>query len=344
VFSRSCSFVEFSMHPRFAVAGGLAACLLAFSMGTAQADEPLELVQTIVLKGKAGKLDHVAIDGARQRLFLANKVNNTLDIVDLKAGALFKQIGSQQGVQGIALAADLDKLFAALGEGGFCNVFDAKNYKLLKTRKFTDDADNVRYNPRTATAYVAHAEKSLAAIDAKTLELRADIKLPGAAEGFDLESNRPRLYVCVPPTQLLAIDTDKNEISATYTLSLGGSDIAVAIDEPNHRLFVACRKPAVLVVMDSESGKEITAVPIDGEVDDCCFDAKRKLIYASCGEGSIAVIKQKSADEYEMVAKVPTAAGAKTCVFDPEADRLYLAVPRQTGKPGPEIRVYKPKQ
>jgi DNA-binding beta-propeller fold protein YncE len=322
----------------------LAAGLIGLMPSPCAAQEPLELVQTIVLKGKTGKLDHVALDKNRQRLFLANKVNNTLDVVDLQGGKLFKQITGQSGVQGIAIAPDLNKVFVALGEGGFCNVLDAETYKVLKTRKFKDDADNVRYNQRTGLVYVAHAEKALAVLDAKSVELKADIALPGSAEGFEHESNRPRLYVCVPPTQVLVIDTDKNEIGNTYTVSHGGKVMAVAVDEANHRLFVASRKPAaMLTVMDSESGKEITSVPIAEEVDDCYFDAKRKLIYASCGEGFLAVIKQKSADEYEPVAKVPTAAGAKTCLYDAGTDKLYLAVPRQQGNPGPEIRIYQPK-
>src|SRR3954447_26279367 len=96
--------------------------VLACTLNAPADDGPLQLVQTIQLKGKPGKLDHVAVDTKRERLFLANKVNNTLDIVDLKAGKLLKQLPNQQGVQGIAYAADLDRLFVALGEGGFCNV------------------------------------------------------------------------------------------------------------------------------------------------------------------------------------------------------------------------------
>jgi DNA-binding beta-propeller fold protein YncE len=314
-----------------------------FAAASSRADDPLELVQTIVLKGRPGKLDHVAIDAQRKRLFLANKVNNTLDIVDLQSGSLLKQVSGQQGVQGIALAGNLNKLFVALGEGGFCNVFDAESYKLLRTIKFADDADNVRYDERTGLVYLAHAEHSLAVIDAKTLEVRADLKLAGSAEGFELEQSRPRLFVCVPPTQLLAVDTTKNEIAETFNLSLGGKCIAVAADEANQRLFVACRKPAVVVVMNSETGKELSAMPIAGEVDDCFFDAKHKRIYASCGEGSLVVFQQKSADQYEELARVPTAAGAKTCLYDPQSDLLYLAVPRQKGNPGPEIRVYRPR-
>src|SRR5207248_10178799 len=137
--------------------------------------------KTIDLLGKAGKLDHLVVDSKGQRLFLANKVNNTLDIVDLKTGKLLKQLHGQAGAQGVAYAADLDRVFVALGTGGFCNIFDGKDYNLLKTVKFADDADNVRYNPATHLVYVAHAESMLGVIDAKTFEITADIKLPGPA-------------------------------------------------------------------------------------------------------------------------------------------------------------------
>jgi len=90
----------------------------------------------------------------------------------------------------------------------------------------------------------------------------------------------------------------------------------------------------VLVVLDSQTGKEITAVPIAGEVDDCCFDARRKLIYAPCGEGFVFVIKQKSADEYEVLAKVPTPVGAKTGLFDPETTGFTSPSPVNPAIPG----------
>src|SRR5260370_36293302 len=93
--------------------------------GTTRADEPLELVQTIVLKGRAGKLDHVNVDAKRGRLLLANKVNNTVDVVDLAAGKLMKQIPNQQGAQGIAIAPALDRLVFALGVGGLVNILEA---------------------------------------------------------------------------------------------------------------------------------------------------------------------------------------------------------------------------
>src|SRR5205085_7943300 len=139
----------------------LIALFIAAPAPAADAPSALELVQTIVLKGKVGKLDHLAMDRKRDRLFLANTVNGTLDVVDLKAGKLLRQVPGQTGVQGVAYAADLDRVFVGLGSGGLCNVFDGADYRPLKTIKFADDADNVRYDPAGQQAFVAHAEKAL---------------------------------------------------------------------------------------------------------------------------------------------------------------------------------------
>jgi hypothetical protein len=304
----------------------------------------LELVQTIVLKGKPGGLDHVAIDVKRERLFVANKVNNTLDIVDLKAGKLLEQKPNQTGIQGIAYAADLDKIFVGLGTQGLCNVIDGQSYKLLKTIKFKDDADNVRYNSATHLVYVAHAEKMLGVIDAKTYEVKADIKLPDTAEGFEMEAKRPIMYLNVPAVnQVAVIDTEKNEVVKTYPTKLAGGGHPLALDEANKRIYVGCRKEPKVIVMDSESGKELSAADVAGGIDDMWLDAKRKRLFASCGDGFLVVLKQADADHLEVVEKIETPKGAKTCLYVPETGRLYLAVPRQEGKDGPEIRIYQVK-
>jgi DNA-binding beta-propeller fold protein YncE len=329
--------------PLFAfVASIAAAAAWNWQPAAGGADTPLlELVQTIGLKGKAGNLDHLALDTKRDRLLVANKTNNSLEVVDLKAGKALAPVPGQGGIQGVAYAADLDRIFVGLGSGGFCNVFDAENYKTLKTIKFKDDADNVRYNPRNNMVYVAHAEKELGVIDAKTYAVKTNIKLPGAAEGFEIEKERPLLYLNIPsPSQVAVIDTDKNEVVKSYPVKMAGEAHPLALDEANHRIFIGCRKEPKLVVLDSETGKEITAVTIPGNVDDIAFDAKGKRLFASCGEGSIAVIKQMDPDHYELQEKIPTANGAKTSLYVPETGKLYLAVPRQAGKDGPEIRVY----
>src|SRR6476469_2399609 len=247
--------------------------------GTAAAAE-LELVQTIALKGKAGALDHLALDAKRDRLFVANKANNTLDVVDLKAGTLLKQVANQTGVQGLAYAADLDRVYVGLGTNGLCNVFDGESYKAVKTIKFADDCDNVRYNPKTQLVYVAHAEKSLAVISAKTNALKADIKLPAAAEAFVLEAGRPRAYVAAPsPCQVIVIDTAKNEVAATFPVKAAGGAHPIALDEAAHRVYLGCREEPKVVVMDTESGKEVGEAALPGDVDDLFLDATRKRLY-----------------------------------------------------------------
>jgi hypothetical protein len=304
----------------------------------------LELVQTIPLKGKPGNLDHLALDAKRDRLLVANKANNTLDVVDLKTGALVKQVQNQTGVQGIAYAADVDRVYAGLGTNGLCNVFDADSYKAVKTIKFADDCDNVRYNPKTQLVYVAHAEQSLGVISAKTNAVKADIKLPAAAEAFVLEAGRPRAYVAAPsPCQVIVIDTEKNEVAASYPVKAAGAAHPIALDEAAHRVYLGCRKEPKVVVLDTESGKEVGEAAIAGDVDDLFLDGTRKRLYASCGEGFLAVLKVADADHIEVVEKIPTAKGARTCLYVPEKGRLYLGVPRQEGKDGPEIRVYQVK-
>jgi len=319
---------------------GLAA-ILACATGATAADPPLELVKKIELKGKKGKLDHLVVDSKSQRLFLANKVNNSVDVVDLKAGKLRHQFKQQPGAQGLAYAADLERLFVACGTGGYCNIFDGKKYKILKTIKFTDDADNVRYNPKTHLVYVAHAEKALGVIDGKTFEQKPDIELPGPAEGFQLAKGGTRIFLCSPsPNEVLVIDTEENKVLKRYPVKKAAGAHPMGVDEKNHRLFVGCRKKPMIVILNSETGKEITSVDIPEDIDDLYFDAKRKLIYASCGEGYLAVIRQVDADTYKEVGRIKTAKDARTSFFDPKKGRLYLGVPRQKGKKGPEIWVY----
>jgi DNA-binding beta-propeller fold protein YncE len=304
----------------------------------------LELKQTIALKGKAGGLDHLALDTKRDRLLVANKANNTLDIVDLKAGKLLQQVANQTGIQGVAYAADLDRIYVGLGTNGLCNVFDAETYKAVKTIKFTDDCDNVHYFANTQMVYAGHAEKALGVINAKTNAQKTDIKIPGTVEGFVLEEKRPRLYASTPePSQVVVIDTAKNEVAAVYPLKLAGGAHPIALDEASHRAYIGCRKEPMVVVLDTETGKEVASAAIPDGVDDLFFDAGRKRVYVSCGDGFLAVLKVVDPDHIEVLEKVATVKGAKTCLQVPESGKIYLAVPRQEGQDGPEIRVYQAK-
>jgi DNA-binding beta-propeller fold protein YncE len=316
--------------------------LLSFQATAMMAAEPatLELVQTIPLKGAAGRLDHLALDTRGGRLFIANLSNNTLDIVDLRAGKLIKQVPDQGKIQGVAYVPDLDRIFVGNGDDGVCNAFDGKTYEKVGSIKLAD-ADNVRYDPRSNRIYVTHAENALSAIDPRTLEVKATVKLPGAPEAFRIDPAKPRLYVNVPkPAQVVVIDTQKNEVVAKYPLTLAASNFPLALDAANARVFVGCRQKPMVVALDANTGKEVTSVEIPADTDDLFYDAKRERLYASCGAGFLAVLARKGADRYEVVERIPTGKLARTCLFDAESGRLYLPVPRQEGKDLPELRIF----
>ena len=321
----------------------LAATLLILALvAPAKADEPktLKLVQTIPLEGKAGRFDHLAIDHKGQRLFVANLSNDSLDVVDLKAGKLVKQLADQKKAQGVAFVPELDRIYQGNGTDGVCNVFDGKTFEKLHALKLPD-ADNVRYNPATGLVYVGHAEASLTAFDAKTYAVKATVKLPGPPEAFQIDAARKRLYVnCLKPATVAIIDLDKHEVVSKHPLKLADACYPLALDVKGQRLFVGCRKKPMVVVLDAKTGEEKAGVEIPADIDDLFFDAKRNRLYASCGDGVLAVLEEKDG-AFAVVEKIPTAKLARTCLFDPVGDRLYVVLPK-TDSEGPLLRVYQP--
>ncbi|MEI7687569.1 MAG: hypothetical protein WCL32_21385 [Planctomycetota bacterium] len=308
-------------------------------------EPPLEKIMTIPLHGReAKKLDHMAFDAKRDRLLVANMANRTFDVIDVKNGKLLREIGDQKGIQGVAYSPELDRVFVGLGIGGNVNAFDGETYALLKSVKFTEDSDNVRYDPRTKSVYVAHVDKYMGVMDAKTYEVKKDLTLPAMPEAFWIAKKQPRLYVNVPAlNQVIVIDTEKNEIADRFTLKRAGTNYSLALDEERRRIYVGCRKEPMMVVLDLDSGKELSGVPIPGDIDDLFYDAHRDRLYASCGEGFLAVLGRTKGDQFEVIAKLPTGKLARTCYFDADSSRLFLAVPRQEGQEGPAIWVYRAK-
>jgi DNA-binding beta-propeller fold protein YncE len=319
-------------------AGLVAVCLLTAPARAADAP-PLELVQTIKLTGPVGKkLEKLALDAKGNRLFVANQANSSLDVIDLKQGKVVKSVAGQDGIQGVLYLPGVDRVVATLGAGG-CIVFDGDTFKVVKSLT-VPNADNIRTDPTGALIYVTQADKKIALFDAKSFEAKGAIALPTAPESFVFETGRPRLYVNGPvPRQVLVVDAAKKEVLKKHTLENAGN-YPLALDEANHRLFVGCRKEPVLAVHDTETGKEVASVAIPNDVDDVFYDAKRKRLYASCGEGFVVVLKQDSADRYSLLGKLATAKQARTSLFDPETGRLFVALARQADKENPEIRVY----
>lgn len=319
---------------------GLAILLLGVLPTLAADPAALEAVKTVKLSGPAGKrLDHMALDSKRDRLFVANSANNSLDIIDLKQGKVLKSVPSQEMIQGVVYVPESDRLFAALGSG-VCNIFDGESFKLLKSHK-VPGADNPYHDARGGIVYLTQADKKLSMIDAKTLAVKGEVQLPSAPASVVVEKGRPRMYVNAHvPRQVHVVDTTKHEVLKRYQLEEAGN-YPLALDEANHRLFVGCRQEPKLVVLDTETGKQLASVPIPHDVDDLFIDAKRKQIYASCGEGFLVVLRETEPNRFEVREKLPTVKMARNCLFDAESSRLFLSVPGRGDKEGPEVRVYR---
>jgi glucose dehydrogenase len=240
----------------------------------------------------------------------------------------------------VAFAPELNRIFVGVGKDGVCNVYDGQDYKLLDTVKLPG-ADNVRYDPRSQRVYVSQSNKSLAVVDAKTMKLKTTINLPGAPEGFQIDPNSNRLYINIlSPSRVAMVDTEKEDVAAVWPVKVAEANYPMTLDTANKRVFIGCRKPSMIVALDANSGKVVANVAIPGDTDDIFYDAKRKRIYSSCGDGVIAIIAQKDADNYEVVERIPTTKLARTCLFDADSGRLFLLLPRQEGKDGPELKVY----
>lgn len=312
------------------------ALLLTAGPVAAAAPEALVLVKTIQLKGVAGKLDHLAVDSKGERLFVANKPNNTLDIVDLKTAKLVKQIADQGKVSGVSFAEDLDMIYVGNG-AGTCNAFDGKEYKQVFSTP-APNADNVHYHSGNKMVYVGQDE-ILSELDAKTGEIKAAINLPGAVHGFRIDKQAGKIYaVLTKPNLIAVIDIATQRVTEKFDLTVSDAGSPIAQDAEHGLLFVGCpKKQPMVVVFDAKTGKELASVAIPAGVDDVYFDRRRNRVYASCSDNALVVI-EKQGDKYEVVEKLEVPKDSRTCAWS--SGKLYLGVPRQDGKEGPEVRVY----
>lgn len=315
--------------------------MLLASSATGQ--DALRQVQVIPLPGVEGRIDHMAVDVAGRRLFVSALGNNTLEVLDLGQGRRVKSISGLREPQGVYFVPKQNKIFVANGDDGTCKVFDGTSFKLVTTVHFPSDADNVRYDAARNQIYVGYGDGGLGVLDAATGAKIADIPLKAHPESFRLEESGPRIFVNLPDANhtIAVVDRAKRSVIDTWTLH-SSANFPMALDEAEQRIFVVTRRPAQLVVLDSHSGKQIVSYDSVGDADDVFYDAAHRRVYISGGEGFISVFSQRSPDEYDSAGRIPTAAGARTSLFVPELNRLYLAVPHR-GKQGAGIRVFQPR-
>ena len=317
----------------------LAAAVPAAAAAAAQgATAPLELVRTIRLPDVRGRIDHLAVDPGGARLFVAALGNDSVEVVDLHRGTRVARITGLHQPQGIGYVQSANRLFVA-NAGGGVDVFDASALRRASRVPGLDDADNVRDDAARGTVYVGYGH-ALATLDATDGRLLGTVELAGHPESFQLESTGPRIFVNVPDAaQIAVVERSSRKVLDTWSIGAGRANFPMALDEVDRRLFVATRRPAALLVFDTRAGALTAQLPLHGDADDLFYDAKRKRLYAICGEGFVDVFQQEDPDHYARAAEVRTVRGARTGLFVAARDSLFVAVPAHAGAPA-EIRVF----
>jgi DNA-binding beta-propeller fold protein YncE len=319
----------------------------SLSVASAENEVALKLVQSIPLPDVDGRIDHFSIDVNGRRAFLAALTKNTIEVVDLKAGRVIQTLPGFAKPQGVCFVAELNRLFVATGTDGALTMLDGTTLAVLHTAHVSLGADAIGYDPRWKTLYVgsgggdANKESGdLTAFSAVTGAPIAAIVTDAHAGGSVVERRGRHLYVLVPErAEVLVLDRRTRAQVAQWTIPGIQKNVAIDLDENDHRLFLGVRTPASVVVLDSNSGAVVASIPSVGTLDGLFYDPTTRRIYTTGGEGFLDVTQQIDADHYERIARIPTGPTARTSMFVPDWRRLYVAVPRDKDRSA-ELRVF----
>jgi len=305
------------------------------------AQSSLVLEAKVPLGQVKGRIDHLAVDVARQRLFVAELGNDTVGVVDLAHHAVLRTLSGLHEPQGIGYEPTTDTLYVANAGDGAVQLFQGSDLSPLGRLELGDDADNVRIDPKSHRVIVGYGKGALAVIDPVSREKIGEIKLKGHPESFQITADGSQGFVNVPDAhEIAAVNFGQSEQAGPWSTQELRANYPMTLDAAGSRVHVVFRHPATLAAFDMGSGKKLYSIDTCGDSDDVFFDSKRSKIYVSCGEGFIEVIADQG-NHYAKEAKLATVSGARTALFVPELDRYFLAV-RASGQEPAAIWIFKP--
>ncbi len=318
---------------------------LCAPMVKAQEKPPLKLIATTPMPGYTGDFDHFGLDLKGNRLFLASEDQKTVEVFDLRTGERIHSIKGFGQPLTMAYLAESNRLIVADGgDTDAVELVDCKEYKIISTLKLGPGVDHSAYNPLNKYFYVESGggpdgkTHVLTIIDTRSFKQVGEVAgLPGNSnEGMVIDREGKKLYVNLTGSdEIGVIDLNTRQLIARWPLPDAHVAHAIALDEPNHRLFTATRKPAQFMVFNMDTGKVVTTLPCVSVNSDMSLDVARKRIYVT-GSETASVFEQRDADHYEHIAEVPTAYRAKSSIFVPELKRLYVA---DSGKGKPDAKL-----
>jgi DNA-binding beta-propeller fold protein YncE len=319
-------------------------------MGTyyvqAQVASLLTLQRTIALPAGTGKFDHFAIDLQSNRLFIAATGNHTVEILDLNTGKVTETIAGVGKPHGLVWIPATSRLYASDGTQGDLKIFAGSPLKQAKSIKLSDDADDMVYDARTDLLYVGHGGSDqanpakVAVIDTTNQTLITDLPAATHPEGLEIDNAKDRVFVNIAgAAEVAVIDGTTHSSSTSWKITRAKDNVPLVFDQEHRLLFVACRTPGRLVVLDGDSGKEVSDLPADNGADDLFYDAELHRIYLIAGSGAIDAYQVDANKTVRPIGVTYTSAGAKTGLLVPSHHALYVGAVATGGKEA-EIRVY----
>jgi DNA-binding beta-propeller fold protein YncE len=311
-----------------------------------QMTSPLKLQRTIALPAGTDKFDHFAIDLQANRLFIAATGNHTVEILDLNTDRVTETLTGLGKPHGLVWLPGNNRLYASDGTQGDLKSFEGSPLKQVKSIKLSADADDMVYDAHSQLLYVGHGGTDqanparVALIDTVTQTLVNDLAVATHPEGLEIDNARRRVFVNVAgAAEVAVVEGATQSLSAPWKITRAKDNVPVAFDEQHNLLFVACRTPARLVVLDGDSGREIADLPADPGADDLFYDAELQRIYLIAGSGAVDVYQMGANKTVHSLGATATSPGSKTGLLVPAHHALYVGVVAIGGKEA-EIRVY----
>ena len=302
---------------------------------------PLQLETKIPLGDVRGRIDHMAVDLKRQRLFVAELGNDSVGIVDLANRKVIGRIPGLKEPQGVGYEPSTDMLYIANAGDGSVRLFEGSDYKSAGRIELGSDADNIRFDAAAKRIVVGYGSGALAIIDPSTRMKIGDIPLKAHPESFQIDPDTSQIFVNVPDDHDIAVvDRSSQKQIGKWPSPDRGANFPMALDPIRREVLVIFRAPAELGVFSMTAGKLVASTETCGDADDLFVDAKRGRVYVSCGAGLLDVFEPKG-EAYRRVARIPTISGARTSFFVPELDRLLVAA-RATIREPAAIWIFRP--
>lgn len=302
-------------------------------------DAKLPMIQRSVLNGVAGRVDHMGVDLVSNRLYVAAKNNGSVEMLDVATSKQQPAVAGLSEPLGLLVVSDRRKLVVSCGGDNTVRVFslnDAGDPTPERSVSFDGETDPIRYDPASGRVFVGHGW-NLGSFDVMTGERGPSVKLPGMPEGFVVDPTSNRIFVNIASSGQIAViergDNNEMKIADTWTIKDAKGNYPMAMDMSSGHLFVVCRNPAKLVVIDTRSGKELGQLDCTDDADDCWWDPVLKRIYVSCGGngGFVEVYSQASeggkVSEYTKYHQERTNVGCRTSIWVPEQRRLIVGAP-----------------